>query len=766
MTESPAFGAADLTNCDREPIHIPGSIQPHGALLAVDPDTLRILQAGGATGKFLGAAPSDLLGQRINAVLPPECVGTLRTLLLGDGATTRPQHAFRLSAQDSPPADVTLHGSGGLIILEFEAVQDHAHDDALVLVQTMLARLQKTTSSAALCQAIAQEVRRVSGFDRVMVYRFLPDRSGIVAGEVCGPDAEAFLGLHYPASDIPQQARELYRTNWVRSIVDVHYTPEPITPLLNPVNGQPLDLSHSTLRSVSPIHLEYLSNMGVAASMSLSLIMGGQLWGLIACHHNTPRFVPFRHRAAYELFAQMASAKLEMQVATEQYDRRLHTSQVHDSLVNYMSQEADLANGLTRYKPNLLDYISADGVGLWFDGQYTSLGRVPDAEQVAGLIAWLNGSVKGGVFQTDHLPSLHAPAETFADVASGILALAVSKAPRDYILWFRGEFAHTVTWAGDPRKAITTGPHGDRLSPRKSFAAWRETVRLRSRPWEPAEVEAVHTLRVSLLEVVLSRIDQLAREREQARLAQQALVVELDHRLEEWRATEADLKQETERRAALETDLSQVLRSTVEQQEAERQRIARELHDTVGQKLTLLQLSLDALRRAPAADIPLHIAGLKRLTNDVGSSMNRLAWEIRPTELDDLGLEQAIQHLAETWSERTNLQFKLHLALNDRRLDRAVEITLYRVLQEALTNVVRHADATLVSVILEADEKQVRLVVEDDGRGFAVDEPSGGKSVPRLGLLGIRERLAAVSGELEVESSPNNGCTLFVRVPL
>ncbi len=253
-------------------------------------------------------------------------------------------------------------------------------------------------------------------------------------------------------------------------------------------------------------------------------------------------------------------------------------------------------------------------------------------------------------------------------------------------------------------------------------------------------------------------------------------LAELDRRAAQWQAVAADLKVESGRRAQAEAELSQVLRRTVAEQEAERQRIARELHDSLGQSLTLLQLGLDGLGRA-APEAGGQVAGLKRIADGLGREINRLAWEIRPTALDDLGLSTAIRHLLDTWSERSQLTFDVHLRLEGRRLPAAVETTLYRVLQEAVTNVARHAEAGRVGIILEATEQEARLIVEDDGRGF-IAEPSmgeagmgevgmaGGPLSGRLGLLGMRERLALVGGTLEVETSPGRGTTLFTRVPL
>jgi light-regulated signal transduction histidine kinase (bacteriophytochrome) len=521
--QGPAYGAVDLTTCDKEPIHSLGAVQPHGALVALDPETLRVVHAGGDTMRVLGVAPADLLGQSIEALLPPDRVARL-WLLMVDGGLPVPLHAFVVPAKrDGQDFDAIVHFSVGLAVLEFEPLVERAPDDVMGVVQVMLLHVQQAVTSRSLCQAIVDQVRRVSGFDRVMLYRFLADGSGVVDAEARDDISESFLGLHFPSSDIPRQARALYLKNFIRLIPDVRATPAPIVPLVNPGNGQPLDLSFSVIRSVSPIHLEYLANMGVAGSMSLSIIMGGKLWGLIACHHNTPRFLPFRLRTACEYFAQAASSKLETKVAAEYFEPQLHSKRIQEELVKNMSEAADLAEGLTGNTPNLLDYIPADGVGLWLDDRFTPLGQTPTIEQTAALVGWLNETVADGVFCTDRLPLVYPPAEAFADVASGLIALSVSKSRRDYVLWFRPEFVGTVTWAGNPEKPVEIGPNGDRLTPRKSFAAWREAVRLQSRPWQNTEIEAARILRVSLLEVVLRRIDQVAREREKARLEQEAL---------------------------------------------------------------------------------------------------------------------------------------------------------------------------------------------------------------------------------------------------
>ncbi len=762
--EPVAFGRATVSDCDREQIHIPGSVQPHGCLLAMAPGDLQVLHAGGDTLALLGATPEALLGQPFSTRAGPAMTAAIHAAA-ADGPQVRRLITF--DAGQGRVLDGAIHASDGLLILELEppALFVEEPTDLLGLVQSLVQRIQNAESTQLLCQAVTEGVRTVCGFDRVMVYRFMQDGSGAVTAETHADGMEPYLGLRYPASDIPAQARELYVRNRIRLIADACYTP---APLVSAAPGKPLDLSLSVLRSVSPIHLEYLANMGVAASMSLSIVIEGKLWGLIACHHRTPRFVSPKMRTALELFSQIISFQLETKSAAEDYAVRLRSKVIQEHLVKELTHERDLVGGLERTKQNLLEYIPASGLALWIDGAFSAVGATPPEEEVRALVAWLNASVTDGVFCTEKLAAHYPRAEKFAAVASGILALSVSRSPRDYLIWFRPELVQVVRWAGDPNKAVTA-KEGERLSPRASFADWQELVRLQSEPWSSVDIKTSQSLRVSLLEIVLEHVDQLARERERARVQQEALLAELDLRILQWEQTAAQLKVEGDRRAVLETELSQVLRRTVVEQESERQRIARELHDSLGQYLTIMQLDLDGIGRdaSASASVKERVGRLKELTADVGQEVGHLAWEIRPTALDDLGLQTAIQQFMEEWAERSPLLFDLHLALRDRRLSPAIETALYRVLQEAILNVVKHAGATRVGVILDATDTEARLIVEDDGKGFVWSETERASAPSmRLGLLGMRERLALLGGTLEIETSPGAGTTILIHVPL
>jgi light-regulated signal transduction histidine kinase (bacteriophytochrome) len=537
MTE-PAFGTADLTNCDREPIHIPGSIQPHGVLIVLDPDSLTVIQVAGDTARLLGLAPHEMLGQGLEARIGPAALERLRTFGAQDIAIPRPILAFETAVQyDGQPLEAAVHMSGGNLVVELEPCLSEPSANPGAIAQRMIMRVHREAELPGFFQTVANEVRAATGFDRVMVYQFQTDDSGAVIAEAKAEDLEPYLGLHYPASDIPKQARELYLRNWIRLIPDVRYTPAPVTPALNPVTGRPLDLTFSVLRSVSPLHLEYLGNMGVVASMSLSLVVDGKLWGLIACHHREPWYLRQTLRSACELFAQMISLQLRERLTTEAQCDRLRMKRIHAELVEAMVRENHLGEALIRHQPNLIDYIPADGAAVWCNGQATRLGRTPTDEQIGALVEWLNVSLGEGMFMTDCLAEQFAPAKDYTDVASGVIALSASRSPRDYVFWFRPEALRTVTWAGNPAKSVETGDDGVRLSPRKSFAAWKETVRGRSQPWDERIAEAARDLLISMLDVVVRHMDQVMREREQARVQQDFLMAELDHRVKNTIAT-------------------------------------------------------------------------------------------------------------------------------------------------------------------------------------------------------------------------------------
>jgi light-regulated signal transduction histidine kinase (bacteriophytochrome) len=541
-----AGATTDVTNCDREPIHIPGAILPHGAMLVLDDATLDIIQVAGDVTGLLGASPEELLGHSLATIFRPRQIENLRTLS-ANLTLLKPRHLLdpQMRVAADQPLDCSLHRSDGALILEFEAadIAERFAADPLTAVQEMIEGLDAAPSLVVLCQMAAERVRDVAIYDRVLVYRFMEDESGWVIAESKREDLEPFLDLHYPAVDIPRQARALYVKNGLRLITQVNYEPARLVPTNNPRTGKPLDMSQAVLRDVSPIHRQYLRNMGIDASMSISIVISGELWGLIACHHYSPRRLPRHLRAVCELFGSMFSYQLEVFEKREQFNMRLTSRMVLQNLMLNLASADNYARGLTEQSPNLLDYIHGGGaalnghpnggVAVSVKGELTFLGITPDSAQIHGLVDWLNVQMPSteGVYATDRLGECWEPAKAFADVASGLLVISVSPDPSDYIIWFRPELVETARWAGEPRKLVARGPEGDILTPRKSFEIWKETVRGRGLPWSPSDLDAARDLRTSLLNVVLRRITEAARERKLAAERDKLLMAELDHRV-------------------------------------------------------------------------------------------------------------------------------------------------------------------------------------------------------------------------------------------
>ena len=509
----------DLSDCAKEPIHIPGSIQPHGMMVCLRATDFTIVQASENAPAFCGVGPEDLLGRPLDAVLAAADAGAVRaaagTAAQADGSplyvlTARPRGLGR-------PVNVLVHPADGLVVVELEPAESDAclaFHQLYQLVRGAVARLQGAPTLDELCAAAAAEVRALTGFERVTVYRFHPDWHGEVTAEDRAADLPPFLGLHFPATDIPEQARRLYELNRTRIIPDVSYRPAALAPAANPLTGRPTDLSHSVLRSVSPVHVEYLKNMGVGASMSVSILREKRLWGLIACHHRAARPVSYDVRTACDMVGQVLSLQLAARETGRDVERRIRLKSAQTRLLQHMAAELDFVEGLARNGQELVDYVEAGGAALYFAGRCTLLGRTPTVEQVEALVAWLaHGpaatTVAQELYYTDRLAADYAPAQAFKDVAAGVLAVSVSRVHRSYVLWFRPETVRTVNWSGDPHRPATVDGQR-RLHPRHSFELWKETVRDRSLPWHPSEIDAAAELRQALVGVVLKKAEELA----------------------------------------------------------------------------------------------------------------------------------------------------------------------------------------------------------------------------------------------------------------
>lgn len=519
----------DLTNCDREPIHLLGAIQPVGFLIAVSTDWI-VARTSANIGIFLGFEPASMVGNLLADFVPPKLVHDLRNRVAYLNSRDSVERLFGCELRPGgEPYDIAVHLSGNQIVIEAEP-GSHANNDATGAVRSMITRLDNQPDLANFYREGARQVRALLGYDRVMVYKFAPDGAGEVVAEACKSGIGSFKGLHYPASDIPQQARALYKRNLLRVIRDVTAEPVGIVPALDE-HRRPLDLSLSVLRSVSPIHIEYLKNMGVQASLSISIIVDDELWGLFACHHYSPRAPTFERRSVSELFAQMFSMRLESRERRDlvEYERRARD--ISDQLLGAVASDETLLNDPDWLGDILTNAIPADGVGVWINGSYAFSGVTPPTDDFRRIIRALNGTAAGRVYATDHIASLIERAQPFAQQAAGLLAIPISRSPRDYVVLFRSELRNSVRWAGDPQKPVTYGPNGPRLTPRESFAEWQEKKEGYAKPFSASEKRVAETLRATLIEVVLRLADESAAQRHQANARQEMLIAELNHRV-------------------------------------------------------------------------------------------------------------------------------------------------------------------------------------------------------------------------------------------
>ncbi|WP_407493314.1 HWE histidine kinase domain-containing protein [Pseudooceanicola sp. MF1-13] len=521
----------DLTNCDREPIHILGQVQHFACLIAISTDWM-ITHASENCQDLIGHDAHDLVGTRFIDLFPEETIHFLRTRMqvLNQNSGAARVFAYPIF-EDNRLYNVSISQSGRNIVFEFEPREKvkRSPDDGST-VQALIARVQKHTTIAGMSAEAARGLKILSGFDRVMVYQFNADDSGTVIAEEHGPNQESFMGLRYPASDIPKQARALYVKSLLRLISDVNGDTHAIYPERDP-NGEPLDLSLTMSRAVSPIHLEYLRNMGVGASMSVSILRKGKLWGLFACHHDTPRHIDYETRSSVELFAQLFNyelAQVEMNEELAEVDR---ARSLHDRLMSQLSGDQSIVDVFDVFSSSIKEVIPFDGIAVYSDGDYRQDGSTPTKEEFMGLARFLNTTPAGQVYSTQQLAKRYPAAEAFGERVAGILVLPISRTPRDYLVLFRREITASVNWAGNPEKPVELGPNGSRLTPRKSFKAWQEIVRGQSAPWRSSELRAADALRVTLLEVVLKMADQRNEVRRRAQDQQELLIAELNHRV-------------------------------------------------------------------------------------------------------------------------------------------------------------------------------------------------------------------------------------------
>lgn len=500
------------------PIHTPGSIQPHGVLLALSESALTILQVSNNTQEHLGIHPQDLLNQPISLLISPQQIEAIQQCLVEVFDRAYPFQLAVTTAAGTKQFEGVAHRIDGAVILELEPIASQVEESADVsflsfhaLLKGAIAKMQRESSLIDFFQRVAQEVRKIIGFDRVMVYQFDSQGAGSVIAEAKQSELSPYLGLHYPATDIPQSARDLYQRCSLQFIPDLTAPPAPLIPVQNPFIRQPLDLSLSILRSVDPCCVAYHVNMGVTALLVIPLMQDQQLWGLISGHHQTPKFLAYEVRTACEFLGQIVSLELAKKIIHQELDDKTKLQSLQSEVMASISQAETLTEALVKPEPRLLELVGAAGAALCLGDEITLIGATPTISEIQILLKWVDSQVSDALFCTDSLPKRYPAAKAFKQTASGLLLLRISRVRRYYVLWFRPEVLQTVNWAGNPDDAVQVGPDGHSLCPRASFEQWRQTVQLTSQPWKPCEVESAINFRNAIVGIVLSKADELAK---------------------------------------------------------------------------------------------------------------------------------------------------------------------------------------------------------------------------------------------------------------
>lgn len=711
MTETLAAAPPlDLTECDREPIHVPEAIQPHGVLLVLEPDGRTVAREAGRLDTVTGR--DSWLGRRIDDLLGDETAARLRAVAGAGGEG----FAGRWRGGNGLDYDVIVRGgaSGPIVEIEQSSQGGQPGVELIGRLDAAGAALERAGTVRAVCERAAEAFRALTGFDRIMIYRFLEDAAGQVVAEARLPGVDSFQNHHFPATDIPRQARALYLRNPVRVIPDAHYEPQPLRPS---VPDEPLDMSDCGLRSVSPVHLRYLRNMGVRASASVSIIVDGELWGLVACHSARPQLLPFELRAAATNLVRSLARQIKAKGEAELYRERLRLRQLEDDFVGRLPADRSLEHSLADRGRDLADLVDADGVAVVAGESVFRFGVAPPGAAVRRMADWVAAQPGLRPLASHALSTLHPEAEPWRTEASGLLGVQLQGEEPLTLLWFRAEIVETIRWAGNPSTAVKSGPAGV-LTPRASFEAWSETVRGRSRRWSPSQVESALRLRDALLDfAAVTRLRSLNR----------TLRASLDER---------DLR--------------------LEQQEF----LIREVNHRVQNSLTLVSsfLGLQARQADPEARDQLLEA--RRRVRAVSMVHSRL---YRAEASSAVDLARYFAELIDDLGGSMGADWSVRLAhdLAPVRVEAGRAVTLGLILTELIINAQKYAydgEPGPIHIALEEGADGLRLTVEDSGRGG--HQAGGG-----FGSMMIGSLVGQLGGHLDY-SDARPGLRAVLKAPV
>jgi len=489
----------DAAFCGNLAIHQTNSIQDYGFLLVVDIDTLEIVQGSENVDLITSKPIRELIGANLSDFITDKELTGLKTEI-ERGPRTRVPYSCSFN-NDGVMLSVTLlcHIKSDLVILEIEKDDqepERSFSAVFQEVRSFISTLENTASLQDICEASISEIRRITGFDGIRMYRFDKDWNGTVIAEEIEGELESYLGQTFPASDVPRQARALYIKNPFRLIPDRNYKSYRLFPVINSITDGFLDLSDCNLRSVAGVHLEYMANMNVTASMSIRVMVGDVLWGLISCHHTNPKYLSTESRFIFEWLSLEISYRISSVIQQEQLAVSAHLLKLKASVTENIFSKGDVVKGLMEDENrNLNQLFNCSGFAVNVNGKISSMGIVPEQEDLESLLLWAEGKIFGNIFASDQLGEIYEEGKSYADLASGILIIPVSGNKGDLLICFRPERIRDIKWGGDPNQAINIEKDGLSYHPRNSFKLWLETVYGQSEIWNETELELAESLK-------------------------------------------------------------------------------------------------------------------------------------------------------------------------------------------------------------------------------------------------------------------------------
>ncbi len=761
MQQSQIGSNQSQLQCADEKIQFSGAIQPHGVLIAVTEPDFSIVQTSESSLTIFGIAHQDLLGQPLETLIGSEQQAWLLQQLLPDTVILNPFCLDVNCKNDNKKFDAVIHRIDGLLIIEFEETTILGPDQSLDFLHSShqaVAHLLACTDLQHLLTAVAEFVRTLTGFDRIMIYLFDSDWNGTVLAECKAAEAKSYLGSKFPASDIPSQARELYKRNRLRLLTDVDAVPSPIHPSNNPLTNTSLDLSESTLRAMSPVHIEYLKNMEVAASMSFSLINNGELRGLIACHHASAKHVDFRIRQACDFLSRLVSLQIDIIEERKTFKRLAELKDARKDVLLHISGQDDFPSAIAG-SGALLQVTGARGAAIVWDERCFVLGQTPDKQQIAALVVELS-QTNLPVFVSDsiskHLPS----AKSIENSASGLLAIRLATTDSKWLLWFRPEQLEEVNWAGMPKEP---GHESDdmRLHPRKSFELWKEKVTGKSLPWLSCEVQSALELRTALLDLTLSMLEkkhaaELERQVKELDSLSQELILQRD-------AARLASKSKSEMVSVVSHDLRSPLTS-------------------IKGALTLLESGIFQIEPEGAELVTIANNGCGYLLKLISDLLNLDAIEYGGIALDkiEIPVNQLIEEAFQLVRAAANSQGIILEAQVESAIVFADKDRLLQVLVNLISNAIKFSPAqSRIVVSTQSRNGSTTFKVIDEGRGIpaefkqsifqrfkqveAADRSEKGGT--GLGLAICKSIVEAHGGTIGVDSEDGKGSTFWFTLP-